>query len=222
MSSKRFPGKTLVELIDRPLLAWVIQRVRCTTSVSDIVVSTSNDQSDDAIQDFCERRKIPCFRGSLNNVATRMSKTVTHMGAAEFIRISGDSPLIDPSVIDHAVALFSLGNYDLVTNVLRRTFPKGQSVEVLKAETFHKLCRQMWGPLDQEHVTRLYYRDHVQLLIQDFRSDQDFGEEQFSVDTPEDLEIVKLLLKASNGEPPGWKDLVKLKNDLLVNLPCPN
>ncbi len=222
MSSKRLPGKTLVELIDRPLLAWVIQRLRCATSVSDIVISTSNDQSDDAIQDFCEQRKIPCFRDSLNNVATRMSKTVTHMGATEFIRISGDSPLIDPSVIDHAVALFSLGNYDLVTNVLHRTFPKGQSVEVLKAETFHKLCRQLWDTLDQEHVTRFYYRDHAQLLIQDFRADQNCGEEKFSVDTPKDLEIVKLLLKASNGEPPGWKDLVKLKNDLLINLPCPN
>lgn len=72
--------------------------------------------------------------GPLNNVFKRFYSIIIHESCKSFVRISADSPLMDPSLIDRAVSLFKKNRYDIVTNVFPRTFPKGFSVEVINSK----------------------------------------------------------------------------------------
>ena len=139
MSSTRFPGKVLKELAGKPMLQWTIERLGCSKLLKKIVVTTSLDSGDDEVEEFCLAQNIECHRGPLENVAQRFAEVATLEKAESFVRTNGDSPLIDPEIIDQAVAIFQTTAVDLVTNTMIRTFPKGQSVEVLNSGYFLKL-----------------------------------------------------------------------------------
>jgi spore coat polysaccharide biosynthesis protein SpsF len=193
-SSVRLPGKVLLELSGQTILGWVIQKLTCCSLISQIVIATSADSSDDPIVAFCNARGLNCFRGSLNNVALRFSDVLETFQSDAFLRISADSPMIDPLIVDAAIRKFLAGKYDLVTNVQKRTFPKGQSVEVLHADTFKKVAKMLQSPYDQEHVTSYYYRNPARFRIHNIESENKCGHLQLSVDTMEDyLRMTDLL-----------------------------
>jgi spore coat polysaccharide biosynthesis protein SpsF (cytidylyltransferase family) len=98
--------------------------------------------------------------------------------AEEFIRISGDSPLIDPKVIDMAIAEYRCGFYDLVTNVLHRTFPKGQSVELVRSSSFKRMYGDLISFDDREHVTKAFYRSESNFKIMNFVAEPPAGEQE--------------------------------------------
>ena len=132
MNSNRLPNKALTNISGIPLLQRVINKISFSDRVSSIVVATSDKKSDDPIALFCKKNKVKYFRGNLNNVANRFKELLISQEANAFIRINGDSPLIDSNLINIAVDYFKVGTCDIVTNIFPRSFPKGQSVEVLK------------------------------------------------------------------------------------------
>ena len=73
--------------------------------------------------------------------------------------ISGDSPLIDSTLVDRLVSVFRESDRpDLVTNVARRTFPKGQSIEVVSVEALRTRVLDGMSPTEKEHVTESFYK----------------------------------------------------------------
>ena len=127
-----------------PLIKHVVNRVKKSKKISKIVVATSSNKDEKKLIDYLKKNKIKVFEGDLNNVALRLYKTARLYKKNFFIRISGDSPLIDYKIIERALAIFknSKKKYDLVTNVFPRTFPQGQSVEIIKTSLIKKaaLC----------------------------------------------------------------------------------
>ena len=214
MSSRRLPGKVLKNLAGKAMLQWTLERLESSKFLGKVVVATSLDSGDDAVEEFCLSQNIKCYRGPLENVAQRFAEVATLEKAESFVRVNGDSPLIDPEIIDEAVAIFRMTNADLVTNTMVRTFPKGQSVEVLKSGHFFELCESMTEPEDQEHVTKVFYKNPGNHRIVSFTSGIDAGHAQMSVDTPDDFAVVERLIQMSNGKPEGWKELLNLKATL--------
>jgi spore coat polysaccharide biosynthesis protein SpsF len=214
MTSKRLPGKVLKNLAGKPMLQWTMERLESSKFLGKVVVATSLDSGDDTVEEFCLVQNIKCHRGSLENVAQRFAEVATLEKAKSFVRINGDSPLIDPEIIDEAVAIFRKTDVDFVTNTMVRTFPKGQSVEVLDSVHFCELCERMTEPEDQEHVTKVFYKNPEKHRIVSFTSGMDAGHVQMSVDTPYDFVVVEKLIKMSNGHPEGWKKLLSLKATL--------
>lgn len=210
MSSVRLPGKVLMNIAGRPMLERVCDRVMQSNDVKKIVIATSNHRSDDHIEQFCYLRKLPCYRGELDNVAGRFLDVLKSEGAEEFIRISGDSPLIDPKLIDMAIAYYKCGLYDLVTNVLYRTFPKGQSVELIRSSSFKKMYDGLISFDDREHVTKAFYRNKSNFKIKNFVAEPPTGDIQLSVDTQEDLDKVTTIINACDLRSAGWRDFVRL------------
>ena len=88
-----------------PLIQHVIDRVRNSKNIKQVVVSTSNKKSDEQLVKYLKKKKIEYFRGSLNNVALRLLNTAKKYKSKNFIRISGDSPLIDHKIINKAIKL---------------------------------------------------------------------------------------------------------------------
>ncbi len=206
-SSARLPGKILRELAGQPLLAWTMQRLRLSSFCSEVVIATSLDASDDLTEDFCTRSGILCFRGSLENVAKRLVEVASKFQVNGFVRISGDSPMIDPRLVDQAINEFQSEGCDLVTNVQKRTFPKGQSVEVLNIDRFRRVVESLRDPYDQEHVTSFYYKNPGKFKICNFESGADLGDLQLSVDTEEDFSNLNQLMARVDPSVATWQEL---------------
>lgn len=73
-----------------------------------------------------------------------------------FVRVSGDSPMIDASLVQAMIGFIESG-YDVVSNVVRRTFPSGQSVECIRSDVFCALKSNDLTPDQREHVTGIFY-----------------------------------------------------------------
>ncbi len=194
MSSERLPGKVLHPVRGKPMLQYTIERLQQCTKTPELVVATSDQPADAAVLRLCRELEVQCFCGDLENVARRFYDLIEAYGFDAFVRISGDSPLIDQAVVDHAVTLYLEGGHDIVTNILKRTFPKGQSVEVLNAEVFRKAFPEMQDRGDLEHVTRFFYSRPERYRIRNFEADRDLHDIQLSVDTPSDMEKFETLI----------------------------
>ena len=175
-----------------PLINHLLSRLLKSKKISKIVVATSTNRSDDRLCNYLKKKKINFFRGSLNKVATRLYFAALSNKAKSFIRISGDSPLIDYKLINKAILISKKNKYDLISNVFPRTFPKGQSVEIIKTSILGKNLKFM-SKNDQEHVTSFFYKHSKKFLIKNFRCVKKKNNFKQSIDTKKDLK--HLLLK---------------------------
>ncbi len=203
MSSERLGGKVLREVAGKPLLGYLLERLGCCRYPDEVVVATSDEHSDDAIERFCNEQGVRCFRGPLDDVAMRFSRAAGRFGFDAFVRVSGDSPLLDYTLVDRALEIYLKGGYDLVTNILERTFPKGQSVEVLNTDTFDRCLESMVTKEQREHVMRYFYDNPDEVKIFNMVNDVDCGWMQLSVDTADDLQIFESIVDLM--ERPHWE-----------------
>jgi len=214
MTSSRLPGKMLVNLDGRPLIDHVLSRVQDSCPSGQVVLLTSDDPTDDPLVEYVSKMvDITIFRGELNNVYNRYVAFLDSNWCDWFVRISGDSPLLDPNLIRKMVRMIN-EEYDLVTNILKRTFPAGQSVEVVKSRSFVELPTEMLTEEDQEHVTRYFYRNPDSFKILSVVADNvSIGKEQFVVDTREDLLSIEQMLMRQPDVGQGYAELTRLEND---------
>ncbi len=218
MSSGRLPSKVLRPLAGKVILQYVIESLGQCSSVDTVIVATSIEPEDDPIVRFCKTKEIRCFRGSLMNVAERFVGVMDKYGLDCVVRVCGDSPLLDYRLIDQAVNIFEKGDYDLVTNVCPRTYPYGQSVEVIKGETLKRIVSLMSDGQDEEHVTRYLYCNKEEYEIVNFTSPISFEGIHMVVDTLDNAVLMERLIKQMRG--PHWKyDVVELVS-LLKEVEC--
>ncbi len=194
MGSRRLPGKVLRLLAGKPVLQYVLESLGQCETVERVVVATSRAERDDPIARFCERRGAACFRGALDDVAGRLLQAAGEAGFEALVRVSADSPLLDWRLVDRAVGLYAGGDYDLVTNVFPRSWPKGQSVEVLRAAVLRQGYSKTKGRSDREHVTRYFYDHPERFQIKNFASGQDWGSLNLCVDTEEDWQKIEKII----------------------------
>jgi spore coat polysaccharide biosynthesis protein SpsF len=197
MTSSRLPGKTLMPLAGKPMLQHLLDRLLTAFPRERLLVLTSNETSDDPIAEYCATQRLPCFRGSLLDVAGRFLAAADQLGAPAFVRLSGDSPFLDVALIHQALALYAQHRQpDLVTNVLTRTFPKGQSVELMNTAALRRAYARYEQPGDYEHVGPYFYRHPDQFRIVDFTASPARGQVSLVIDTREEFAAAEALLAA--------------------------
>lgn len=211
-SSQRLPGKVLREVDRVPVLGYLLDRLAMCKRVQSIIVATSDQTDDTTIERYCMSRGLTCIRGPLDDVAERFRLAIGVTKADAFVRISADSPVMDPAIVDRAVELFSSRACDLATNVRVRTFPKGQSVEVLKAATFLNACAEFDDARDKEHVTTYFYRHPDRFRIESFENERNLGDMSMAIDTLEDWVRFKVVIGNMTRPPAsyGLNELIEL------------
>jgi spore coat polysaccharide biosynthesis protein SpsF (cytidylyltransferase family) len=192
MGSQRLPGKVLEPIGATPMLGHVLDRLARCRTLDAVAVATSDQPGEDPVADYAAQRGTPVVRGPLDDVAGRFLTAAAQLGAAVIVRISGDSPFMDPALVDHAVGLLDDG-CDLVTNVRPRSFPPGESVEVLRVAALAAAHPRM-DPDDREHVTPRLYRPQEGLHIRHFAAERDYGVLRLTVDTPQELAFARALV----------------------------
>lgn len=201
MDSSRLPGKGLIKVYGKPILAYVFERLNLISGLDEVILATSDRPIDDPLESFARQRDIQIYRGAIHNVARRVRETVNTFKLDTFIRVNGDSPLIDYANIRQGMEIFKDGNYDLVTNVLQRSFPVGMSVEVIRTSSFEKAYLQMKHQDDFEHVTKYFYDNSNLFKIYNITSgDDSLRELHFAIDTTDDLHLFKTIIEHINGD----------------------
>lgn len=190
-SSKRFINKVLFPIYGTPLISHVINKVKKSKKKFKLVVSTSKNKSDDTLAKFLMLNKINIYRGSLQNVALRLYDTAKKYNSNYFVRISGDSPLFDFRILDKALSLKKkYKDFDIITNVFPRTFPKGQSVEIIKTSIIRQNLYK-FNAHDKEHVTTYFYKNFKNFRIKNFVNKKRYNFTKLSIDTINDLSNIK-------------------------------
>lgn len=215
MSSSRLPGKVLKEISGKPMLQHVVERVRRSQIVDEVLVATTVEASDDPLADYCQQNGIAVFRGPLQDVLDRFYQAAKSCGADVVVRITADCPVIDPQLIDDLVRQFLAAKVDFAANRLpppwKRTYPIGLDTEVCTFSALERAWKEADQPYQREHVMPyLYEQDgRFEILVTNYASD--LGSQRWTVDAPEDLEFIQRVFAAFGGRNDfGWMDVWKL------------
>jgi len=193
MSSSRFPGKVLAPVNGSPMISRVIEGAARACDRHAVVVATSDELSDDPLVVYVQSLGIQVFRGPLDDVFNRFRLCLQDNPCDWFFRISADSPLLNSGIMKAMLPLVD-SSLDLITNVHKRTFPHGQSVELLNAETFRRINEEALTKDQREHVTRYYYEHAEKFRILNIETtDSSYSKLDFVVDTVDDLRRVEEL-----------------------------
>ena len=196
MGSSRLPGKALRHIAGEPLIKRVINRVSKVKNLSTIVVATSNSRTDDGLTQYIQSLNIEVFRGAAHDVLNRAVSCASYLGVDKFVRINGDSPFIDPELLEKGIDMWGDPNLDLISNVFPRTYPVGMSVEIIKTDSLKKILGLTADSCDREHITRFFYKNPEKFSILNFESGRpDLRKVRLAVDTKEDLERINWLFK---------------------------
>lgn len=211
MSSTRLPGKVLLDLAGEPMLARVVERTRRARSIERVIVATTVEPEDEPIVTLGRSRGWAVSRGSRDDVLDRYYQAAVTNGADPIVRITSDCPLIDPGVIDRVVGQLTDG-VDYASNINpRRTFPRGLDVEVFTLAALSTAWRDATDSSSREHVTPFLYRHperfHVALLESDRPAAADH---RWSVDTPEDYELMQRIYGHFGNDEFDWLDVLEL------------
>lgn len=208
VTSKRLPGKMIKKINGNSILEILIDRLRLSKKISEIIILTSKNNSDNSIVQICKLKKIKFYRGPLNNVAKRFYEIVKKKNAKSFIRICGDSPLIDHNLIDKAISKFNIKKHDLLTNIFPRTYPKGQSIEIINSKTYKDYFSLFKKKNHKEHVTTYFYDNFKKFKIHKLKNNINQSNINLSIDTIEDFDKMKKLIFYSKSKAISYKSLL--------------
>lgn len=196
MTSTRLPGKVLLPLGGKPMLARLVERLQRVRLANTIVIATTTNAADEPIVDLCRRLGVPCHRGSERDVLARYAEAAGTHQADVVVRITSDCPLIDPALIDAVIARYQQNDADCVSNMLPPTWPYGMAVEVFSARALAEAHAEASAPAEREHVTPFLYARPQRYRLRNFASPTDLSGQRWTVDTPEDYELVQRLFDA--------------------------
>lgn len=135
MTSPRLPGKAMAPLRGEPMVWRQVERIRQARCVSKLIVATSAEAVDDPLASYLVSRGQTVFRGASSNLTERFMRCVDAAGpVSHVVRIKGDSPFVDPSVIDETIRLALASKAAYAGNRVQATFPRGLEVEVVTAQ----------------------------------------------------------------------------------------
>ena len=196
MTSSRLPGKVLARAAGRPLLAYMIERLERCPKLDAIVVATTTNPADDPVVELAERLGAGTFRGSEEDVLGRVLGAADAHGAELIVETTGDCPLIDPKIVGEVIDRFDAGDADYCSNMLERTYPRGMEVQVFPTAVLAEVDRLTDAPSDREHVS-LYIYEHPERyrLVGVQAVPPRGGDVRLTVDTPEDLALVRAVFE---------------------------
>lgn len=197
MDSTRLPGKVLKRVLGKPLLGYMVERLRQLKNADDIVIATTTKMSDQAIVDYCHLLGVSVYRGSDTDVLSRYYEAASERNAEAIVRLTADCPVHDPTVIDNMIEYFELAQPDLdyLSNTVSRTFPRGFDCEVFAMELLEKAYKEATLYFEREHVTPyMYLRFNTFRIGNYFSTLGKYDQFRLTVDTEEDFEALKLLM----------------------------
>jgi spore coat polysaccharide biosynthesis protein SpsF len=214
MTSTRLPGKVLLPILSRPMLSYQLERLRRVSQADRIVIATTTNATDDPIVDFCATEGVDCTRGSEQDVLSRYFEAANRFAADTVVRVTSDCPLIDPQLIDSTISAYreEAGGCDYVSNMIEPSWPYGMAVEVFSARALAEAHAEATEEAEREHVTPFIYWRPGRYRLKSLSMQPDLSQHRWTVDTPEDFELVRRILESLYPRKPcfGMADVLAL------------
>jgi spore coat polysaccharide biosynthesis protein SpsF len=198
MTSTRLPGKVMLPLAGQPMLERLTERLRRVSRADAMVIATTLNTTDDVIAAFCAAQAIACHRGSEHDVLSRYAGAAREHQADVVVRVTSDCPLLDPELVDDLLQRFvsQRGQVDYLSNMIEPTWPYGMAVEVFSAQALYEADAEATQPAEREHVTPFIYWRPERYRLLSVRHDVDLSLQRWTVDTPEDYQLVRRVFEA--------------------------
>lgn len=212
MGSTRLPGKVMRDLAGDSVLARVVNRTRRARLLDEVVIATTGKPADDVIVKECEHLEVSVFRGDEADVLGRYYWAAHKFSADAIVRITSDCPLTDPELVDqHIRRLTHLWReVDFVTNMSQQSYPLGLAVEALPMDVLARMHRLSDTPELKEHVTTLAYSEPSLFRVDNIRHSEDLSQMRWTVDTQEDLDLVRLIFQHFGTDDFSWQEVLRL------------
>lgn len=193
MKSQRLTGKVMLDLLGKPILWHIYNRLKHSNLLESVVIATGERANNEEICEFASSNNIPFYSGSDTDLISRLYETALHFQSSAIVRITGDSPLVDPHIVDKLVSEYVQKNnqYDIVTNSKILTFPYGLNVEVYSIGSLKRLWEEIKEPEIREWFP-FYVEKHPELFrILNVTNPVNLSHLRWTLDYPEDYEFVK-------------------------------
>ena len=197
ISSTRLPGKVMKKIKNKPLLQYHIDQILKSKLINEVVVATSKKKEDNLIYDYCTKKKIQCYRGSLKDVLSRYYYCAKKYKADIIVRVTSDCPLIDPKIIDKCLKLYLKKNYDYVSNTnppQNATYPDGTDVEIFDYPKLEYAFNNCKNKLFREHVTYFFWKNPKKFKVFRLNLNRNLRMFRLTVDYKEDFLLIKEIL----------------------------
>ncbi len=216
LGSTRLPGKVFLDLAGRSMLERVIDRLERASSLSRIVVATTVEPRDDLLAEYVQAHDWMVYRGSELDVLDRYHGAARQVEADVIVRITSDCPLIDPEIIDALVQWYLRleDEWAYVSNTQpKRTYPRGLDAEVFGCQALEIAWQEERDLSGREHVTPYLYRHPERFHVHNMILDHDLSHHRWTVDTPEDLALMRKLYNQFGSRRFGWRDVLQLLDE---------
>ena len=211
MGSTRFPGKVMVELNDNHnVLDYVINQLRFSKSIKNLIIATTFLEEDDIIVEYAKKNNLEYFRGEPLDVLDRYYQCAKKFSLETIVRMTSDSPFLDPLIVDKTVNKFQEDDFDFVSNNIIRTFPIGIDTEVFSFKTLEQAWKEAKLPSEREHVTTFIKKNKEVFKIYNLENNQKIPIYRLTIDRNEDLEFLRAIASNITKQPILMEDIYEL------------
>jgi spore coat polysaccharide biosynthesis protein SpsF len=194
--SSRLPNKVMLSICGKPLLLRMAERVQRARLTGTLVIATSTNSQDDAIEDLCSREGLLCFRGHPTDLLDRHYKAALQFNAGAVAKIPSDCPLIDPQIIDRVYEYFLENDFDFVSNLHPATYPDGNDVEIFSFNALETAWKEGVKDFEREHTTPFLWErpDRFKIGNVKWEAKLDFSaSHRFTIDYEEDYIFIRTI-----------------------------
>ena len=211
MNSERLPGKILENIEGQSMLERVVRRVMKAKNIDQVIVATTDRPADDLTAAKVEGLGIEAVRGSEDDVLDRYRQAADVSNADHIVRVSADSPFVDPAVIDDIIDKYKNARVHYASNKLNPSFPLGLDAEVFSRDALERAWKESTEPFERAHVTYFMYSNPLKFKLLPVTTTPDRHSWRWTVDTPEDLEFARTVFNRLGGSNDfSWTDVVSL------------
>ena len=196
MTSTRFPGKVLKEVLGKSLLEYQIERLKRSKYAGQIIIATTTNKKDEPIISLCKKLNMDYFRGSENDVLSRYYETALQFKIDIIVRITSDCPIIDPQVVDETIQYYfdHIDKCDYVSNGLKDSYPSGMDTEVFSIRSLKEAFFEATEQYEREHVTPFIYKHPQRYRLVNVSYFENQSCHRWTVDTLEDFELIRNII----------------------------
>ena len=203
MTSSRLPGKVLMDLGGKPALVRLIERLKGSKYLQEIVIATTTNQEDDIVVRTAKEHGVRYYRGSEEDVLARTVEAAESTNTDYIVQITSDCPLVDAETIDRVIERMMEHPYlDYVGNSLVRTYPLGYSVEIFRTEALREVERTINDLAVREHVSLYFYENPELYHLSNVEAPAFLRHPEYrlTLDTQDDYRVIKHVFEALHGE----------------------
>ena len=190
-SSSRLPNKVVAEIEGKPMIFYVIDRIKQIKSVEQIILATTQEENDKILTEIAKQNSIGSFVGDSIDVLDRGYQCALQNNADPIIRITGDCPLIDPDIVEEMLEFYLKNNYDYVSNRINPKYPDGLDVEIYSFNTLQMAAQNAKWSSERELVTTYITKNPKNFKIFSYENQEDLSEYRWTVDEQKDLEFIR-------------------------------